>query len=231
MFVRMLAASAVMVSASVASAGTSFFSLSDHPDGNANPPGYGLRFDGLFAGEAGANGGVTTFSMNTFGNTILSVATAGMSTTISITGTLYGGEDTGASYGFGEGSYELSMTYTVNVNAQGTGWVVSGPNAGNAGTLTALSGDVAGNVYDLRDFGTPSFLFLQDEHRLGGHDEAGDGFWVGRGWLADASGDRGLTRDFLFLGEAINRPPLVPLPAPVALGLAGLGMISMPRRR
>jgi len=230
--IRALAVLTALLAASAASATSTFFSLSDHPDGNANPPGYGMRFDGLFAGEAGASGGVTTFSFNAFANTILEVVdNGGGDLSITITGTLFGGEDSGSSYGFGEGSYELEMTYNVGVTAQGTGYVVTSADSSNAGTLTALSGDVAGNVYDLADFSSPSFRFLQDEHRLGGHAEAGQGFWVGRGWLQGDDG-RNTTRDFLFLGEKLpGGPPIVPLPATAGLGLAGLGLIAGARRR
>ncbi len=230
MLFRLLAAGAAFVMAAAAPAASSFFSLSDHPDGNANPPGYGLRFDGLFADEAGAAGGVTTFSFDMFSNTVLEVVDNGGSLTINITGTLYGGEDTGAAYGFGEGSYELDMSYTVGVVANGTGFEVTAANAANSGTLTALSGDVAGEVYDIADFSSPSFRFLQDDHRLGGHAEDGMGFWVGRGWLQGDDG-RSRTRDFLFLGEKLPGAPFVPLPAPAALGLAGLGLIGATRRR
>lgn len=226
-----LAAAAALAVVSTASAASTYFSLSDHPDGNANPPGYGIRLDGLFAGEMGAAGGVTTFSFDTIGNTVLEVVTSGMSMTINITGTVYGGEDTGAGYGFGEGSYELSMSYTVGVVAQGTGYVVTAADASNSGSLTALSGDVAGTVYQLRDFSTPSFRFLQDDHRLNGHPEDNMDFWVGRGWLADENGVRNTTRDFLFLGSKLPGPPVVPLPASAGLGLVGMGLLGGARRR
>ena len=231
MLFNKIAAAAAMAVVSVASADSVFFSLSDHPDGGANPPGYGLRLDGLFSGEMGAAGGTTTFSFDHFGDTVMEVATSGMTTTISISGTVYGGEDNGASYGFGEGSYAFEMTYNVGVSPSGTGYVVTTADPMNTGSLTALSGALAGNVYDLRDFSTPSFRFLQDEHRLGGHAEAGQGFWVGRGWLADGNGSRPGTRDLLFLGEMMNPAPMVPLPTSAGLGLAGLGLVAGTRRR
>jgi len=228
---RTVAALAATGIASTAIAGSStFFALSDHPDGNAAPPGYGLRFDGLFAGQTGAGGGITTFSFDAFGDTIMEVASTGTGLAITITGTLYGGEDAGSGYGFGEGSYALSMSYTVGVAAQGTGYVVTADDPANAGTLTALTGAAMGQVFSIADFSSPSFQFLQDDHRLGGRPEAGQGFWVGRGWL---QGDEGptRTRDFLFLGEMISGPPIIPLPASGAMALAGVGFVATRRRR
>jgi MYXO-CTERM domain-containing protein len=228
---RTAAATAALVAASAAMAGgTTYFRLFDHPDGNANPPGYGLRFDNLFSdnGYGAGTGGVTTFS---FVDVIMTVTDTGSSLEINISGELFGGEDDGSSYDFGEGSYELDFSYSVNVAADGTGYRVTDDSAANAGTLTALTGDAAGDVFTLRDYSVPSFLFLQDEHRLGGHSEAGEGFWVGRGWLADGDGNRNGTRDFLFLGEMLDGPPIIPLPMSGAMGLAGLAVVATRRRR
>ncbi len=229
---RTVAATAALVVASAAMAGgTTYFRLFDHPDGNASPPGYGLRFDNLFSdnGYGAAAGGVTTFS---FVDVIMTVTDTGSSLSINIAGELFGGEDAGSSYGFGEGAYELDFTYSVNVVADGTGYRVTADDAANAGTLTAVTGDATGAVFAMRDFMDPSFLFLQDDHRLGGHSEAGEGFWVGRGWLADAAGDGSGTRDFLFIGEMLDGPPpIIPLPMSGAMGLAGLAVVATRRRR
>lgn len=232
---------ALLAAAAAASASTQAFLLQDHPDGNANPPPYGLRLDGLFNGYAGAgNNAVTTFSFNTFDDTKLRVTTTGPNIDIRIKGTVYGGVDNGAVVGFGAGSYDLVYDITVNVAAMGTGWFVSSPsNGANKGTLTAhagIGGVTAGTVfsfYESNSMGNP-FKFLQDEHRLtlleGGaanYPEAGQGYWVGRGWNTTNSNGAptGNTQDWLFIGSA------VPLPTGAGLAMAGALGVFFPRRR
>ncbi|MEC9373967.1 MAG: hypothetical protein VYC34_08990 [Planctomycetota bacterium] len=216
--------------AASASAGTTVFQLFDHPDGTDNPPPYGLRMDGLFDGMSGATGGVTSFSFDHFGDVLMTVNDNGSTITINIAGTVYGGEDVGATYGFGEGAYEIDFTYNFNVQAQGTGYVVQPSNSGNVGSITSLGNiDVPmGTSRNFYDFSGNSFLFLQDEHRLAGHSQAGQGFWVGRGWhtmFADGRDTAG-TQDWLFLGQ------MIPTPSAVAFGAFGLaGVAGTSRRR
>ena len=224
-----LAALAVVSFGAAAQAGTHKFDLSDHPDGNASPPGYGLRLDHLFDGRAGASGGTTTFSFEPFNvSLIVNDDDPGM-ISINIVGTVYGGEDSGSGYGYGEGAYAVDFTYAFNVVEDGTGWRVTPANAGNNGTLTSLgNADVAaGETFSFFDFDSTSFLFLQDDHRLGGHSEAGMGYWVGRGWLTlDEEGDnRRPTKDWLFIGK------VVPAPTGVAMGAVGLVALCARRRR
>ncbi len=226
----LLPIAAVLVFASAASAAGIIqqYSLSDHPDGNQNPPPYGLRFDNLFT-TVGGTGGVTTFSMNTFGDSTLTVLDdGGGAFRIQIAGTVFGGVDTGAGVGFGAGSYDLSFEYAVNVGPSGTGWVVNPNSILNTGTLTSQGNpDVgAGTVFTLfdKDFQATgdSFIFLQDEHRLAGHPEAGQDFWVGRGWL-DVIPPLTGTHDFLFIGELI--------PTPSSVALLAIGGFAATRRR
>ncbi len=238
-----IGAVATLVLCAGASAGTQQrFLLQDHPDGNQNPPPYGLRMDGLFNGYVGGGANAaTTFSFNTFDDVILTVTTSGSSISINIAGTVYGGVDTGVGYGFGEGSYDVNFNMTMNVAAMGSGWLVSSPSNGvNQGTLTAnagITGVAAGtvfNIYESNSMGNP-FKFLQDDHRLtllnGGssnYPEAGQGLWVGRGWNTTfANGNtNGLTQDWLFTGSRI-----VPLPTGAGLAWAGALCVFAPRGR
>lgn len=187
--------------------------LGDHPNGQKNPPGYGLRLDNQFADSGGA-GGTTTFSFQENGaNVVLKVIEDSGVLTISISGQVYGGEAPGSTYTFGAGLYALDFTMTV-VDA-GDGWTsVSG--ADNSGTLSALGdyGLTGPTDFDLElKGGAAMFLFLDDGHRL-----PGSTGWAGRGWL---KGDG--TRDFLFT--------VIPLPGSAALAMAGLGLVAVRRRR
>ncbi len=230
--VALLAAVAGVCVASAASGATvTKFRLLDHPDGNQNPPPYGLRFDNLFT-TVGGVGGVTGFSMGHFNNTVLTVTESGGSLTINIKGTLFGGVKSGVGLGFGAGAYALDFTYNANVVANGTGWKVDPNHVSNKGTLTSLgNADVAvGTVFEFSDKDgneNHSFKFLQDEHRLSGHNDfKNKGFWVGRGWLMNDQMTAG-THDFLFLGVT-----LIPLPTPVGLASVGLfGLAAVRRRR
>lgn len=211
----------VFVLAQGAASGATY-RLSDHPDSLQAPPPYGLRLDTLFAGQAGAAGGVTTFS---FVDVIMQVTTSGMGITVNISGSLYGGEDTGVGYGFGEGDYTLDYTYTMNVSSLGTGYTAT-PDVTNTGTLTALNGDAAGQTFDLFDMADGSgrsFVFLQDDFRLAGSGLEGLGYWVGRGWLSVGGQTNGATRDFLFVATLI--------PSPLAGSLAGAGLLGLATRR
>ncbi len=204
------------------------FVLSDHPDGNAALPTYGLRQDNIFASLGGA--GLTTFSFDVHNDVVMTVTESGGDLKINIAGTIYGGVDTGMSYGFGEGSYDLDFTFNFNVMEMGTGYVVSPSNVGNSGVITSLgNADVAlGTEFEFFDFSGNSFLFKQDEHRLGGEDEAGQGFWIGRGWTTFESDGRGSsgTQDWLFLGR------IIPTPTAIGFGMASMiGLCATRRRR
>lgn len=209
--------------ASVATGAT--YRLRDHPDGTMNPPPYGLRLDSLFAGQAGAAGGATTFS---FVDVIMRVMTTGSGFTLHISGDLYGGEDSGVGYGYAEGQYQLDYSYTMNVTAQGTGYLATPDVTNNVGVLTAVTGDAAGqtfNLFDVADNSGRSFLFLQDDFRLAGTGMEGMGFWVGRGWLGVEGQSNSATRDFLFVAD------LIPTPLAGSLGCVGLLGLAARRRR
>ncbi len=219
----------VSVAGSAQGALLAAYLLEDHPDGLLNPPPYGLRSDNIFAAAPYNQPGEASFSMNVPGNVKLKVwEDAPAVYRITITGKVYGGLDVGATYGFGEGLYKVDFEYAANVTPSGTGWIVTSESALNDGTLTSLGNpDVPlGDTFALADeFGNPpgfTFGFLQDEHRLAGYPQAGQGYFVGRGWF-DGHGVAG-TRDWLFLGK-------VPAPGAGAVMLAGLGFAGARRRR
>jgi hypothetical protein len=219
--------SAVAAAAVVAaSAHAATYRLADHPDGSANPPPYGLRLDGIFGP---ANNGITTFSFDTFGDTIMKVVDTGSGTKITITGTVYGGRDTGSGYGFGEGNYAFSFTFMENVVNEVNGHSVTAISAMNSGSLIALgnnNGVALGTTYNLfeNSNGTHTFQFLTDGHRLAGTDlEGRSDIFVGRGWLGIAGSTTSGTRDLLFVGELI--------PSPLGGAMAGVGLVGLAARR
>lgn len=224
---------AVTLPSSAGTVTTTTFRLFDHPDGNINPPPYGLRYDNLFQAVGGPTG-ATSFSFQENGAYMRLIVTEDQmagTTTLRLVGKVYGGKDDGATVGFGEGLYSLDFTYRVNVAASGTGWEVTGADAMNNGSLVSDgNADVAaGMTFGFSDKGDgkgKSFYFLQDEHRLSGHPQFGQGFWVGRGWHMpnDGRGSAG-TQDFLFIGT------LIPLPTAGFLGCAGLLGLALARRR
>ncbi len=220
---------AALAAASVvaASAHAATYKLADHPDGTANPPPYGLRLDGLFA-SAGQNG-TTTFSFDAFGDTIMKVIDTGSGTKITITGTVYGGRDTGTGLGYGEGAYAFSFTFMENVVNEVNGHSVTAISAMNSGSLVALgdnNGVAMGTTYNLfeNSNGTHTFQFLTDGHRLAGTElEGRTDIFVGRGWLGVQGNSTSGTRDLLFVGQVI--------PSPLAGGIAGVGLMGLAARR
>jgi uncharacterized protein (TIGR03382 family) len=139
---------------------------------------------------------------------------------INISGTLHGGVVDGLGGYVSAASYAVDFNYSVGVSASDGGWIVTGFDAANMGTLTNLD---TNDSVDMYAKGMPdTFLFLPDDHRL---DTDGND-WVGRGWItdqADGSDPLGGTRDWLFTATEI--------PAPGAFALLGLGGFIASRRR
>lgn len=188
--------------------------LGDHPNGNQNPPPYGLRLDNMLGA------GIATLSIGYYNDTVLTVYDDGGNLSINISGTLHGGVVDGSGGYVSAASYAVDFNYSVGVSATGGGWVVSGFDAANMGTLTNLD---TNDTIDMYAKGMPdTFLFLPDGHRLGGDDSS----WVGRGWITDqvdGSDPLGGTRDWLFTATEI--------PAPGAFALLGMGGFIASRRR
>ena len=213
---RCASCAAVVALAGVASAGVvAEFDLSDHPDGSAAPPTYGLRLDGHFGG------GNTVFTFVDVSLTVFADDNDG-SLSINISGEVFGGEIVGHDF-VDPQSYLLDFNYTTNVEDYNGGWRVTGVNnTDNNGTLTPVGVATRDDaIFTLTDDNNNAFIFAPDGDRIAGDDST----WVGRGWMTtntDGTPEGG-NQDWLFVGT--------PVPGPGSLALAGLGLLSAARRR
>jgi hypothetical protein len=217
--------------ASVAMADTVTYRLHDHPDSAENPPPYGLRYDDLF----GAGTGVTSFSFDYGASQVFLDAVQdvnGVTTSLHIYGTVFGGVDVGNDYGSNPAAayYTVDFVYAAGIAGNTTsGWTVSGLSASNTGSLVAAD-NTSYPLYTMLNGDGESFVFKPDDHRLGPYNYP-DNTWVGRGWLSNNPNGQDLsggTQDWLFTAE------LIPLPGAAWAGLSGLAgaaLVGASRRR
>ncbi|MFI4898732.1 MAG: PEP-CTERM sorting domain-containing protein [Phycisphaerales bacterium JB059] len=210
-----LAIAALALAGTAASADVFEFQMFNHPDGAVAPPYYGLRVDNMF-GE----GNVNTFSIDTIGDSVLTVNEDGEDISIHMEGTLYGGTDSGVTTG-GGALYTYTWDYTEGVEKTANGWRVVGMSGANGGALTRVSDGAEFSFTTKTNGSDVAFIFQADGHRISGDADA----WVGRGWVMSQDNPRGQhTQDWLFSAE------VVPAPGTVALGAMG-GLLVTRRRR
>ncbi|MEM8838973.1 MAG: hypothetical protein AAGE89_12835 [Pseudomonadota bacterium] len=210
---RLLVSLLLLVFASTAASATTYkFKLFDHGFGSQGSN-YGLRAD-----ELGADLGFdpTTFSVSTNGGSLHLTVTDGPDPTAIIDGQV--------SRNDGGGVYDISYALS-GITLLGDGaFTATGGSGTISGTPTSptnpapFSFDFDGKQ-DKNGFAT---IFKFDGHRLPGDSTTG----VLRGWIIDT--DRPCCNDFLVRVEA------VPLPAPLALllaGIAGLGFAASRRKK
>ncbi len=185
------------------------YQLGNHPDGNAGPPTYGLRLDGLTTGNGSD---IFTFSFDQADGADVKMVVDGGEITIS--GTVFGGRVVSNAYVVGEsGLWDLSFTYNgAGLVAGDDDLQVDDLLAGtNTGTITKLFGDLA--THDLVDYaGSHDFAFQlgNEADDLGHRGFAGISGW---GWMNHAPTsdpawlDHHLAAsDWLFTGELISQP-------------------------
>ncbi|HZW06251.1 MAG TPA: hypothetical protein VFF65_03935 [Phycisphaerales bacterium] len=200
------------------------YHLSNHPDGNAQPPQYGLRLDELY--NATGNHDIFTFDFN-HAQSNMSMDYNG--TSIHIYGQAWGGRDTGSGYandGY-RGVYVIDFTYNIGVGlAPGDDDVLVNPGLSyNYGSIQTPLGHTIGLRDGHYSGGQPDFRF-GDENNDAGH-RGFDGL-SGWGWLFTQTGAHGsyvnhASDDWLFTATLV--------PTPGAAALMGLGAVAGLRRR
>lgn len=198
------------------------YHLSNHPDGNQNPPAYGMRLDELF--NATGNHDVFTFDFNhAQSNMNLDYNASG----IWIHGVAFGGRDTGTSYANDvyRGVYTISFFYSWGVgHAPGDDDVMVDPGLHyNYGSITSPGG----TVIALRDGhygnGQPDFRLGNEDNDQGHRGFNGISGW---GWLFFNNGSGFINHesdDWLFTANLV--------PTPGAAALMGMGAVAGLRRR
>lgn len=207
------------------------YTLDNHPDGNQAPPNYGLRLDGLLGGSSVLTFDVTNRGM---GNGLaLSYTSSG----IHISGSIWGGVDTGSSWSNPQ-LWTFNFNYSMISTATGDddAWAHNTDTSTSStifglGTITQVS---TGTVWDLRDqsMGDYSFRFGDEDNDLGHRGFPGISGW---GWLdfrLHGSNDPWQhvgSDDFLFTAQIPEGTWYGAEPIIAALGL--LGFAAFFRRR
>jgi hypothetical protein len=219
---RMLGAAALVGVASAAASGAliqeGIYQLHNHPDGNADPPPYGLRLDGL-------DGSNDKFTIS-FDASGADVKMTYFGSTIRIFGTGYGGRDTGTAYANDAwlGFYDIDFTFDVGVGlAPGDDdLLVDAATDSNSGTIVTPNGTK--DLYDVRAVPPGGTFRFGDADDDNGH--RGFAGLSGWGWLEIDGEEKNATRDWLFTAEYLG------IPAPGAvIGLAPAGLLAARRRR
>lgn len=188
------------------------YRVNNHPDGNAAPPAYCLRLDGLVSGNSSD---IYTFNCE---NSQSEVFLEYDGSSVTISGKVFGGLDVGSSYD-NPVVWDLDFTYN-NVTTNGDGLVVWGDGQGQ-GNISSTVGS-----YDLFDYkGVHDYSFKIDT------DHRGEEGYSGWGWLNHA--DEGTLREdatHLYASDWLFTVEKVPEPSAV-LGLAFIAGFAALKRR
>lgn len=217
----LVAVAALACSANAALVVPGTYELSNHPDGSATPPPYGLRLDELY--NATGNADVFTFNFDAPQSAVFMVISTN---SIRIFGQALGGRDTGGAHAIDQylGVYTFDFLYSTGVQAApgDDDLIVNAANRANSGSIVTPLGDTIALV-DERSGGF-SFRFGNEDNDLGHRGYNGLSGW---GWLTHhgANATHVAASDWLFTAQ------LVEIPTPGALALTGLAGLAMLRRR
>lgn len=221
----LLASTFVAESAGAMPIATGTYQLHNHPDGNAAPPLYGLRLDGLL----GAGTRVTfDFDATDFGAAMF-LDYDGSS--LHIYGTAWGGIDGGSTY-TDPTLWTIDYWITDNLTTLNDGGgfddlLVTDDSPANGGTISSALG-----AWNLTDYtGSHDYSFRLGDENGGGH-RGYDGI-SGWGWVNhspvgyDGPVSHVAASDWLFTMEAVT----VSEPGIVWLFLTGFAALGIARRR
>lgn len=179
--------------------------LDNHPNGNQNPPAYGLRLDGLLDGSS-----VYTFDVTNrgLGNGVTLVYSA---TGIHISGSVWGGRDTGTGTTWSDPElWTVSFDYTMVTGVPGDDdvWTLNGNKSFSSTIFGSGFFTRVGTLdtWDLRDQSNGSYSFqFGDENGLGHRGFDGISGW---GWLdfrptGDSDWQHVGSDDWLFTAKAV----------------------------
>ncbi len=210
--------SAAQGNAAIIEPGT--FLLHNHPDGNAAPPGYGLRLDELF----NVTGGHDTFTFD-FDHPDAEVWMDYDGSVIHIYGIAFGGLDVGSGYASDPdltSLVALDFTYTTAAFATGDDdLIVTTPSFTNTGNIIWLDTGEKIDLFDRANAEGYSFRFGNEDDGGGHRGHPGLSGW---GWMDHHEpGTHVYSSDWLFTATR-------PVPGPSGLMLLGVGFLLTRRR-
>lgn len=201
-----------------------FYRMHNHPDGNSNPPLYGVRFDEIVDATSGHD--IFTLSLDHPSSNMTLWYTGSQ---IYIAGWAYGGRDIGSAWANDAylGVYYIEMKYTVGVGlvasdatpANRQDISVNTANHSNFGKVTLPGGSTVNLTDEKMDYS----LRIGDEDNDAGHRGfSGVSVW---GWMSYVN-PTGINHV-----ESTDWLATLEVPAPASVALMGMGALVMTRRR